>query len=437
MDAPKMLDANRTNPTNLNDVTPTIDAAKNVKRKSRSMIGAAVYRSKLLSAEGLRERLFALAFSNLVYPQIWEDPEVDLEALALDSGSRVITIASGGCNVLSYLTAEPAHITAVDINAAHVALNRLKLAAAQHLPDYNAFYRFFGAADTKANVEAFKRYILPHLDAATAAYWYGRHGLRRRRRIRRFANNFYRAGLLGSFIGASHLVARLHGVNPRALLKARTLEEQRHIFEREFAPLFNSRTVRWIVNRPASLYGLGIPPAQYTALIGDMKGGMADVLRQRLERLACGFPLTENYFAWQAFGRRYPQSENGPLPPYLNRANFDAVRRNARRVEVHHVSMTAHLAASPAASYDRYILLDAQDWMGDADLTHLWSEITRTARPGARVIFRTAAEPTILPGRVPDEILSRWDYADDLSAKLTQKDRSAIYGGFHVYMLKA
>ena len=89
------------------------------------MIGAAVCRSRLLSREGLRERLFALAFSNLVYPQIWEDPAVDLEALALDADSRLIAIASGGCNVLSYLTAGPAHITAVDINAAHIALNRL------------------------------------------------------------------------------------------------------------------------------------------------------------------------------------------------------------------------------------------------------------------------------------------------------------------------
>jgi S-adenosylmethionine-diacylglycerol 3-amino-3-carboxypropyl transferase len=43
--------------------------------------------------------------------------------------------------VLSYLTANPAHVTAVDINAAHVALNRLKLAAAQNLPNYDAFHR--------------------------------------------------------------------------------------------------------------------------------------------------------------------------------------------------------------------------------------------------------------------------------------------------------
>ena len=40
--------------------------------------------------------------------------------------------------------------------------------------------------------------------------------------------------------------------------------------------------------------------------------------------------------------------------------------------------------------------------MNDAQLNALWREITRTARPGARVIFRTAAEPSLLPGRVDD-----------------------------------
>jgi S-adenosylmethionine-diacylglycerol 3-amino-3-carboxypropyl transferase len=52
------------------------------------------------------------------------------------------------------------------------------------------------------------------------------------------------------------------------------------------------------------------------------------------------------------------------------------------------------------------------------------------------VIFRTAAEPTILPGRIPETIFDRWHYAAEVSHELTQKDRSAIYGGFHLYMFK-
>jgi len=399
------------------------------------MIGVAVRRSRLLSVEGFRERIFTLAFSNLVYPQIWEDPAVDLDALAINSQSRVITIASGGCNVLNYLTAGPAQIVAVDINSAQIALNRLKLAALRHLPDYDAFYRFFGVANTAANVAAFKQYILPNLDALTADYWHRRHGLRRGRRIRRFSSNFYRAGLLGSFIGASHLVARLNGFNPGTLLKARTLEEQRAIFDRELAPLFNKRGVRWLVNRPSSLYGLGIPPAQYKALAGATQGDIAGVLRKRLERLACDFPLSENYFAWQAFGRRYAPLGSGALPPYLASENFKKIREQVSRVTIQHASLTGYLASLHAGSMDRYVLLDAQDWMRNDSLIRLWSEITRTARPGARVIFRTAAEESLLPGRLPEKMLSRWHYAAELSHALTQKDRSAIYGGFHLYIL--
>src|ERR1700731_4201555 len=98
------------------------------------------------------EVLFAWLFRGLVYPQIWEDPEIDLEALAITPDCDVVAIASGGCNVLSYLVANPRSITAIDLSTAHVALNRLKCAAALHLPDWDAFYRFFGSADDVANL---------------------------------------------------------------------------------------------------------------------------------------------------------------------------------------------------------------------------------------------------------------------------------------------
>src|SRR5262245_1292304 len=62
---------------------------------------------RTLSMQGMLEYLFMLAFKGLVYPQIWEDPAVDMEALAITPKSRVVTIASGGCNVLSYLIADP------------------------------------------------------------------------------------------------------------------------------------------------------------------------------------------------------------------------------------------------------------------------------------------------------------------------------------------
>lgn len=391
----------------------------------------AVRSDRGVSGHGLREHLFAWAFKGLVYPQIWEDPDVDMEALAITPDCHVVAIASGGCNVLSYLLADPKQITAVDLNTAHVALNRLKLAAAAHLPSWDSFYRFFGSADEAANVKAYWRHIAPVLDAASRAYWEKR-DWRGRPRISLFARNFYRYGLLGRFIGFGHLLARAYGVNPKDLLNAGSLAEQRSFFEAAVAPLFDKRLIRWVAARPVSLYGLGIPPMQYDALAGG--SDMASVLRERLERLTCGFSLSENYFAWQAFGRAYGDAEAAPLPPYLRRNNFEAIRARAGAVEVLNASLTDYLAACPDASRDRYVLLDAQDWMTDAKLNALWREITRTARPGARVIFRTAAKPDLLPGRVDPAILEQWRYEAGPSAELTRRDRSAIYGGFHLYV---
>ena len=397
------------------------------------IIDRAVVRTHVPVPERLLDRAFALAFKGLVYAQIWEDPVVDMAALDIQPDSRIVTIASGSCNALSNLTANPAHITAVDLNTAHVALGKLKFAAVRHLPDHAALRRFFVEADNKSNVQAYKTLLAPHLDDPTRRYWEGR-DLSFRRRISGFATGIYKRGLLGSFIGTAHLIARLYRVDLSRILSARTLEEQRQIFDEKIAPVFDKRFIRWLTNQPASLFGLGIPPAQYEALAGNDR--MAVVLRQRLEKLACDFSVDDNYFAWQAFSRGYGRSPDAPVPPWLEERNYEALRQRIDRIEVLHTSFTDHLAAQGPASLDRYVLLDAQDWMSDQQLTDLWSEITRTARAGARVLFRTAAEATLLPGRVPKEILSRWDYCAQQAQDLIRADRSSIYGGLHLYRFK-
>ncbi len=404
---------------------------KNTKLKS------ALLQHKALSLAGLSERLFGLLFSGLVYPQIWEDPIVDMEAMQIRPGHRIVTIGSGGCNVLTYLSAGPARIDVVDLNRHHIALNRLKLAAFRHLPSHKDVVRFLASTGLRTNSDAFDLFIAPKLDAASRAYWAGR-DISGRRRISVFGRNIYRTGLLGRFIAASHLLARLHGIDPADFVQARSMREQRQFFDDKFAPLFERPVIRWITSRKSSLFGLGIPPQQFDEL-ASLSGerSLAAVLRHRLEKLTCHFPLRENYFAWQAFARRYPLPHEGDLPPYLQGSKYETIRNHADRVTVHHESFTELLARKPASSVDRYVLLDAQDWMSDPQLNDLWSEITRTADAGAVVIFRTAAEASILPGRLSAALLDQWDYDAATSLRLGAQDRSAIYGGFHIYRKKA
>jgi S-adenosylmethionine-diacylglycerol 3-amino-3-carboxypropyl transferase len=401
--------------------------------RSGNLVGHAMHRNRMLSLEGALERIFSLAFRGLVYPQIWEDPVVDMAAMEIKPHHHVVTIASGGCNVLSYLTASPARITAVDLNRTHVALTRLKLAGLAALPGWQEFYRFFGEADDRQNTRDYRRYLRSAIDGETRKYWEGRSWLGRKR-VKHFQNNIYHKGLLGRFIGMGHVMAKLYGCDLKGLLACRSVEQQREFFETEIAPLFQRPLVKWLTNQKVSLYGLGIPPAQYEALAGG--GRMADVLHKRLERLTCGFPLRENYFTWQAFGRSYAPGASGPLPPYLSEDNFSQLRANGARVSVGRISLTDALEAMPAKSVDRFVLLDAQDWMTDIQLNALWRAISRAATPEARVIFRTAGTETILPGRVDGEVLHQWQYLEARSRELGDRDRSSIYGGFHIYECK-
>src|SRR5579864_7208242 len=135
------------------------------------LLEKAAHQRPATTRRGALERLFTLMFQGFVYNQIWEDPDVDLAALELKPHHRVLTIASGGCNVLNYLAADPARIVAVDLNDNHIALTRLKISALANLPDYEAFFRFFGEANDKANRGAYDQFLANDLDEKTRRHW--------------------------------------------------------------------------------------------------------------------------------------------------------------------------------------------------------------------------------------------------------------------------
>ncbi len=399
-------------------------------------LGRAVQNNQILSTTGVRERLFTLWFQGLVYTQIWEDPRIDATALRLDETSRILTIASAGCNVLNYLTHEPEHILAVDVNEAHMALTRLRIAALQHLPTHEAFFQFFGVGAGPQNGVAYQRHIRPHLDESTRHFWESRPlGGLRRPRIRAFEEGFYEYGLLPHFQRFTGLLSHLlQDRRPAELLEATSLAEQRQFFEECVAPFFDHRLVRWLAERPTALYSLGIPPRQFRSLVEGEEDAIVDVYRARLRRLVCEFPLSENYFAWQAFGRRYDTQQREALPAYLRAEHHAQLRYHLDRVETQLASLTAALRDQPDSSFDSFVLLDAMDWMDREAIAALWAEIARVGAPGARIVFRTAGRASVVEPALPDALRSRFSYERARSETLHLRDRSAIYGMFHLYV---
>jgi S-adenosylmethionine-diacylglycerol 3-amino-3-carboxypropyl transferase len=160
---------------------------------------------------------------------------------------------------------------------------------------------------------------------------------------------------------------------------------------------------------------------------------MAEVLKARARRLATVTPIGENYFAWQAFGRSYDVTGKSALPPYLMASHFEEMKAQVHRLHVEQNNFRLALEGMQAQSVDAYVLLDAQDWMSREELQSLWHEISRTARPGARVIFRTAGKDSPVEACLNDTLRMFWRRNVSRSETLGQRDRSGIYGAFHLY----
>ena len=396
---------------------------------STQLIAEAVFNQRGTDETSIWDRVFAIWFRRLVYAQIWEDPEADLAALELPAHARVVTISSAGCNALSYLTAMPQQIYAVDLNEVHLALLNLKIAGLRAFTDYDTYWRFFGAANLPENAALYRSTLRPLLDAATRDYWDAR-DLTGRPHYRYFCDGFHRHGTLGRFIGFGHVLARLFGIDLQALLRGKDDPARKQALAR-IDTMFASRLARLLAKSPALLFSLGIPPRQRALLTAD--GPLDEVLRARVLRLVDHFPAEENYFAWQALQRRYAGPGNRCLPPYLQQRHYDRIRAQAQSITPVHANVRALLEALPTRHVDAVILLDSQDWMAPQEIQALWNAIDRCGTRDVRVIFRTAGEASPLEDEALAPLACTWQRDAERSARGFAHDRSGIYGGFHLY----
>jgi S-adenosylmethionine-diacylglycerol 3-amino-3-carboxypropyl transferase len=412
-----------------------------MKAKQDLVLGA-VKQKEVSKKQGILQKLFAVWFDAFVYNQIWEDPRVDLQALNLDAHSLVLTISSGGCNALNYLLENPEKVTAVDLNRHHIFLLNLKISALKFLPTYNDFFAFFGFGKSEKTTENYQKFIAPNLDKETRKFWETSSLIGKITHGKRI--NFFRKGGLyehsrnGYFLRFFHKFARFVGSRPEEILKARNAEEQAVLYEKHIAPFFESFLVKTITKMPVTMFGLGIPPQQFDELRKNSSEGenIIEIYKNRTKRLAVEYPIYENYFAWQAFARKYDTENRQAVPEYLKEENYEKLKQNADKLETDIGSITDQIKQNTVGAFNRFVFLDAQDWMNTDTMTDLWQAIADKSESGARIIFRTAGAKSPIEANLPKDLREKFIYKEDFSKELFKQDRASIYGGFHLYILK-
>lgn len=384
----------------------------------------------------LDQKVFDAIYSrSLVYNTCWEDPAVDRLALALRPQDRMLVIASAGCNVLDYALVAPACIHAVDANPRQTALLELKLAGIRHL-EFEDFLAVFGDGRHPRFAFLYRAALRDRLPPFARDYW-DRHG-----------HWFWEANPRGSFYyhGLSGMVARgfraYLALRPglraavEALLEARTLEDQREIYERRVQTQLWGRALNWALSRQITMSMLGVPHPQKKEVERQHENGVAGFVREAVDCVFCSLPLWTNYF-WTLYLRGRYSAEC--CPEYLQPENFAALKGGlAERIEVHTCTVTQFLQGT-REHISRFVLLDHMDWMSSyypEALVEEWEAISERATADARVIFRSAhRDPGYLDGlRLGDgrALRGRLEFHEDLSAALQPRDRVHTYAGFHI-----
>jgi S-adenosylmethionine-diacylglycerol 3-amino-3-carboxypropyl transferase len=395
-------------------------------------------------ADRLDQKVFDAVYSrSLVYNTCWEDPAVDRVALDIRHDDTMLVITSAGCNVLDYALCAPERIHAVDANPRQTALLELKLAGIRRL-EFDDFFAMFGLGRHPHIEQVYFDALRGDLSPFAQGFWDKRLDWFARRDP---VDTFYFHGLSGfvarGFRGYMRLRPRLRD-NVERLLEARSVDEQRELYDSRIAPLMWSRGMNWTLSRQITMSMLGVPHPQRKEVQRQHAGGVAGFIRESIEYVVRQLPIWTNYF-WTLYLRgAYTRA---CCPEYLKKPNFLALKNGlADRITPYTCTVTEFLHRAEGR-ISKLVLLDHMDWMASYHpeaLVEEWNAILARAADRTRVIFRSAhAEPAYLdfvrvghgPAQRPLRDAVRFHPA--LAQDLSRADRVHTYAGFHIADLRA
>ncbi|CZR55143.1 related to S-adenosylmethionine:diacylglycerol 3-amino-3-carboxypropyl transferase [Phialocephala subalpina] len=203
-----------------------------------------------------------------IYAFTWEDTRVDQRLLKLTSDDVVLAITSAGDNILSYALESPARIHAVDLNPNQNHLLELKVAAFSSLP-YSDVWKIFGEGKHPNFRHLLITRLSPHMSSRAFQYWLNNTSTFMSKR----SKGLYETGGSRHAIRVIRVLATTLGFSSqiKALLAAKTLNEQREIWVNQIRPIIMSRMFSYcVVSSEKFLWAaLGVPHNQLAMLEAD------------------------------------------------------------------------------------------------------------------------------------------------------------------------
>ena len=351
-------------------------------------------------------------FSGIRYGQCWEDADILLEALDIDSQSVCISIASAGDNTLSLLSRGPRRVIALDLSPAQLACLELRVAAFRVL-EHGELLELSGSTPSGNRRDLYAR-CRCHLSPQAREFWDSapvliQDGFGATGKFERYFEMFRRRVL--------PLVHRTSKVE--ALLRGGDGDARRQFYSRSWDTwrwrlMFRVFFSRFVMGR------LGRDPAFFDYVEGSVAERILARTRYALTELD---PAKNPYLEWILTGRH-----QRALPHALRAENFEAIRANLDRLEWRCDSLDRVLADCEPASIDAFNLSDIFEYMPEPAYHSLLAAVVRAGRKGARLAYWNM----LAPRRRPESMAAELSPLKDIADRLAAQDKAFFYSAFVV-----
>ena len=355
----------------------------------------------------------------LIFTMNWEDPKSDYKALKIESGDRMMTITSGGCNTLSFLLYDPMEIYAVDINPSQSYLLELKVAAMRRL-SFGEFLEFLGLKNTVDRIHKYHT-IREELSDSAKAFWDQNakmieKGLLMNGRYEKFVK------LVGRIMFFIQGRKRIKG-----LFIDKTLEEQKVFYQKHW----DTKRTRFMFDLFFNKYILakrGLKADYFH--FDDGSDSFSESFFNRFKKALSEIPVQGNYFLHLYLQGCYKYLDE--VPDYLLESNFNVIKARLDRIKIVTCDAKHWLSTIPDNFLNCFGLSNICELMNPDDTLRFFSEVSRTACPEARICFRNL----MIPREVPEILRDRIIIDERLSKNIFDNDRSFVYGKVAAYKVK-
>lgn len=345
-------------------------------------------------------------FSRIRYAQCWEDADILLKALGVKAGDVCLSVASAGDNSLSLLSANPAKVIAVDFNRQQIACLELKARAIKFL-SYEELLCLVGIrAGDRLSLYAKLR---PHLSEKTRNFFDVQkvdlsRGIGHAGKFEKYFEIFRNAAL--PFVHSKETCD--------ALLVKRDSEERRRFFDEQWnTPKWRTLFRMFFSRKVMGL--LGRDPAFFQYVQTDV----AQAILDRTEYALTALDPSENpYMQWILKGTYV-----SALPHYLRRENYEKIKANIDKLELHVGSIESVLEDLPPGSVDKFNLSDIFEYMSMDNYHKLLSSLVLAGRTGGRLVYWNMLAPRSRPEKMAPVLTPH----NELAEQLHKEDKAFFY----------